>query len=69
MPDDMKRDVDVMRATTQVMEILMPFTDEQDRVKILAGAAVFALPKLKASMLGRTSLDLDSLLDKVKPKG
>lgn len=67
MSDDIKRSMDVMRATAQVLEILLPF-DPEDRLKVISGAFIFGEcgPAMAASI--RELPDISELLEKVKPR-
>lgn len=64
MADDIKRSADIMRATSQVLEVLAPFSVE-DRIKIISGAVIFG--EIATTMF-EDSPEVRELLKKVKPK-
>lgn len=64
MADDIKYNVDVMRATAQVLEIMAPF-DVEARIKILSGAVLFGEI---AEVILADSPAVRELMKKVKPK-
>lgn len=64
MADDIKRQADMMRATSQVLEIMAPFTPEE-RLNIIAGAALFG--GVGDLIFDTASPAVKELLKKVKP--
>jgi hypothetical protein len=64
MSEDLKRAADIMRATSQVLEIMAPFSVE-DRIKIFSGAVVFSGV---ATVIIDESPEVTELMKKVKPK-
>ncbi len=64
MVDDMKRSAELLRATAQIMEILLPFS-EQERLKLIVSVAAFSVP---LEVLGSGMPDISELLEKVKPQ-
>jgi hypothetical protein len=67
MSKDIKRSAEVMRATANILEILMPF-DDDGRISIIMGAITFA--NIGEVLVGkaRSMPDVSELLEKVKPK-
>jgi len=64
---DIKRSAEVMRATANILEILMPF-DDDSRMSIIMGAITFA--NIGEVLVGKvkSAPDISELLEKVKPK-
>lgn len=67
MSEDIKRNMDVMRATAQVLEILLPFNPD-DRMKIISGAVIFGNCGHVMTAEVREMPDISELLEKVKPR-
>ncbi len=65
MADDIKSEAAMMRATSQILEILAPFSPEH-RVNIIAGAVLFS--DVASVIMGRATPEVQELLKKVKPK-
>ena len=65
MANDLKSDAAMMRATSQILEILAPFTVE-NRINIIAGAVVFS--GIADTIMCRATPEVQELLKKVKPK-
>lgn len=64
MADDIKRQADMMRATSDVLAILVPFSP-QERLNIIAGAALFG--GVRDLLFDTASPAVKELLKKVKP--
>jgi hypothetical protein len=64
MTDDIKRNADIMRAASQVLEILAPFNIE-DRTTIIVGACMYG--GVRAHMVEQLP-DVSELMAKVKPR-
>lgn len=64
MASDIKRSIDIMRATSQALAIMEPF-DVEDRIKILSGAVLFG--EIAEHVLA-DSPAVRELMKKVKPK-
>jgi hypothetical protein len=65
MSNDHKRDVDILRATANVVEILIAFPDEESRMQIIVGAFVMGIGK---AWLVKEVPEINELLKRVKPQ-